>query len=367
LNVEAVDRNVRLRLGGSVQVEAAGFSKAGFQTRFGALESDIQVRRARLFAEGTITRHLSYKFQYEFVTNNPPNLKDAYISFNVPVVPLQVHVGRFRTPLGLEGHTSCQDLTFMERGSISAFLPSRNTGVMLYADDARQRHGFHYAVALIKPESDFDFTNTNLAGISTRIAYAFTPASSTLIHLGGDYMYRPVDQATRILQRPESNLAPQFVDTGLIASDSVETAISELAVVRGNWSFQTEAAATWIDRSGSGRERLLFWGSYGFVSYMITGEARTYQMARANFGRLHPVEPWLEAGGGAGALELAFRVSYLDLEDRDVRGGRLLDLTWAFNWYATHNARVYSNLIWANPSLTDESVWIAQVRLQWAY
>ena len=43
------------------------------------------------------------------------------------------------------------------------------------------------------------------------------------------------------------------------------------------------------------------------------------------------------------------------------------DLTAAFNWYATRNARVLSNVIWSNASLLDDPVWIAQVRLQWAY
>jgi phosphate-selective porin OprO/OprP len=367
LRVETLNRGFTLRLGGSVHVDMAGFSKTGFATRFGALESDIRFRRARLSAEGAVTRHVAYKFQYDFVTGNPPKLKDAYVVIEVPSVPLQAYAGRFRTPLGLEGHTSCHDLTFMERGLISAFLPSRNTGIMLYADEERQRFNLHYAVAAIKPESDFDFTNTNLAGFSTRVAYTFTPASDTFIHLGGDYLYRPVDQTTRLLERPESNLAPQLVDTGDIVADSVETVISELAVVRGSWSFQTETAATWVNRSNSGGERLLFWGSYGFVSYMITGETRFYQMERANFGRLCPDEPVSGPGRGGGAMELAFRVSYLDLEDRDLRGGRLLDLTWAFNWHATRNARVMANVIWADPSLAEENGWIAQARLQWAY
>jgi hypothetical protein len=64
---------------------------------------------------------------------------------------------------------------------------------------------------------------------------------------------------------------------------------------------------------------------------------------------------------------VAFRASYLDLEDRDVTGGRLLDLTWGFNWHATRNARVLGNIIWADQRAVEESTWIAQIRLQWAY
>ena len=117
-------------------------------------------------------------------------------------------------------------------------------------------------------------------------------------------------------------------------------------------------------RAGSGNP--FFWGGYGFVSYMITGEQRPYQADQANFGRVLPADPFLGGAGGRGAFEVAFRVSYLDLEDRDIEGGRLLDLTWGFNWYATETVRVLTNIIWADPRTVAGSSWIAQVRLQWA-
>ena len=83
---------------------------------------------------------------------------------------------------------------------------------------------------------------------------------------------------------------------------------------------------------------------------------------------VHPAAPFAGfTGDGRGAFEVAFRVSYLDLEDKDVRGGRLLDLTCGLNWHATRNARLLANIIWADQITVDESTWIAQVRLQLAY
>ena len=35
--------------------------------------------------------------------------------------------------------------------------------------------------------------------------------------------------------------------------------------------------------------------------------------------------------------------------------------------HATRNARVLGNIIWAHQMPIDESTWIAQLRLQWAY
>lgn len=144
-----------------------------------------------MFADGVFARYFDYKFQYDFAVNSPPNLKDAYLGFKAPVVPLEVRGGRFRAPLGLEGHTSGMDLTFMERGLISAFLPSRNTGVLFIGDDSRQAHKFRVAVGAIRPEDDFGIGSTDRLGVSARGSYAFRPREDTLVHVGGDYAHRP--------------------------------------------------------------------------------------------------------------------------------------------------------------------------------
>ena len=104
------------------------------------------------------------------------------------------------------------------------------------------------------------------------------------------------------------------------------------------------------------------------MSYFITGETRPYVGSRGAFGRVIPNQEFMGAEGGFGALEVAFRFSRLDLIDRGIDGGALNDLTAALNWYPTSNARVMLNLIRAKRVDTGlDPVWIAQVRLQWAY
>ena len=139
------------------------------------IANGVEWRRARVFADGIFARHFNYKFQYDFTARNPPNLKDAYLGFKAPVIPIEIRGGRFRAPLGLEGHTSGMDTTFMERGLISAFLPARNTGVLLIGDANRQVHNFRGAVGVIRPEDDFGIGLTDLLGVSARGSYAFRP------------------------------------------------------------------------------------------------------------------------------------------------------------------------------------------------
>ena len=67
-----------------------------------------------------------------------------------------------------------------------------------------------------------------------------------------------------------------------------------------------------------------------------------------------------------GALEIAFRYSRLDLENKNVDGGVLNDLTAAFNWYASHNAKLQLNGIRAKRQGLDP-FWIWQIRLQFDY
>ncbi len=70
-----------------------------------------------------------------------------------------------------------------------------------------------------------------------------------------------------------------------------------------------------------------------------------------------------DGSGGLGAFEIAARFSYIDLNDKDITGGKLADISFAFNWYPTHATRVSFNVIRADRESWDP-VWIFQGRLQ---
>ena len=75
--------------------------------------------------------------------------------------------------------------------------------------------------------------------------------------------------------------------------------------------------------------------------------------------------------GGWGALELALRFSYIDLNGGTVRGGREYDLTAGLNWYLNENTRLMFNYVRARakdreipPPIEDGIADILQVRFQ---
>jgi len=134
--------------------------------------------------------------------------------------------------------------------------------------------------------------------------------------------------------RPESYLAPFFVDTGLLEdAERVDTAVFEIAFIDGALSLQSEF--------GLARTRLpdadpTFTAVYVFASYALTGERRRYAERTGTIGRIQPKRELGSGSGGLGAFEIAFRFSHIDLNDEQVTGGELTDLSFAFNWYPTH-------------------------------
>ena len=110
--------------------------------------------------------------------------------------------------------------------------------------------------------------------------------------------------------------------------------------------------------------RTVFQGFYVSGSYALTGEMRRY---RWRHGTLARIEPKRGLGdGGKGAFEVALRFSRIDLNDGDVRGGALNDVSLAFNWYPNVPGKVSFNVIRAAREGWDP-VWIFQGRLQWTY
>jgi phosphate-selective porin OprO/OprP len=364
LYLDSTWNNLRIKFAGDIQNDTAGFLNTdSAEEAIGVpIEDGVEWRRARIDADGTFGTHFHFRFRWDFTAANPPNLQDAYFGLReLPIPTLQIIGGRFRAPLGLEGYTSADNTTFMERSLTSAFLPSRNTGLLFYGSLPRKR--MRWAVGVLQPESeDFNLKNTDNIGLSGRFAGAFHPGGGkTLVHLGLDLWRRNVEPTIEFASQPESNLAPNFVNTGEFPSSHVNIAVLESAVQKGRLSFQGEFVPATVETDSQGD--FFFYAFYVMGSYFLTGETRPYLAGEGRFGRPHPKHELRDGAGGRGAFEVAFRFSRIVLTDKIVTGGELNDLTAAFNWYPTYSSRVAFNVIRANLKGADP-VWVFQGRLQ---
>src|SRR5262249_54825650 len=104
----------------------------------------------------------------------------------------------------------------------------------------------------------------------------------SFVHLGAAYTYRSEDmRQVQVQSVPEARAGtpgptgiPPFVDTGIISALSDQRVGAEFAVVNGPLYFQAEYMCSSVDQIGG--PQLFFQGAYGYISYFLTGENRTY-------------------------------------------------------------------------------------------
>ena len=100
LHIHGLYKNFTVQVGGMAQNDSAAFSaRDEDEAAPGPFDGGVEWRRARVYAEGVFARFFEYKFMYDFASNNPPRLKDSWVSFSMPFAPVRIQGGRFRTRL----------------------------------------------------------------------------------------------------------------------------------------------------------------------------------------------------------------------------------------------------------------------------
>jgi phosphate-selective porin OprO/OprP len=203
-----------------------------------------------------------------------------------------------------------------------------------------------------------------------------------IVHIGGDYSYiDPANDRVQYRNQPEVFVGetggaalvpdsvptnvPPFVDTDLIAADNTNLFNVELGVSYGSLYAQSEVSFAAVNQEGGG-PTAVFPGAYVHFGYFLTGERRVYNRPAGVFGRVVPLCP-VGRACGPGAWEIAGRWSYIDLDDENIAGGRLNDLTLGVNWYLNRYTKFQFNYIHAfltRPIGVDSDADIVALRAQ---
>jgi phosphate-selective porin OprO/OprP len=374
-----------VRVEGRIQVDGALFHQSDRNRQaVGDIEDGLDFRRVRIGARGDAFEMLYYVVEMDFAGTGRPSFTDVYLGARrIPVLG-NVQFGHFKEPFSLEELTSGRFVTFMERGLPNAFAPARNAGVMAFDHSEDER--WTWALGWFRTDSDEfgdDVGDEGEQAVTGRLTFNpwFEEGSRGVLHLGGAYSYRNSDEGRfRFRERPEIRMraenegdVPRFVDTGNIPAVEAHLLGAEAALVWGPFSIQSEAIFVPVNQINTSEDPI-FTGAYVFVSYFLTGESRQYNRERGYFERVRPQRNFLIVTKdgvtlfeGFGAWEVAARWSYLDLNDEQIHGGRLHDVTFGVSWYLNPYTRLMFNYIHAfldHPVFDDSDADIVAMRGQ---
>jgi phosphate-selective porin OprO/OprP len=357
--LEAPRLRLRMRIGGELHLDTAAFVAP---EELEPLDSETGWRRARLDLRGSIGRRVRYRLRWD-AASRAPHLKDAYVDIEFLRLNTYVRSGRFSAVFGLENASSSNDYVFMETSLTQVFVPPQETGFLLHSQGREGNWDVGFSGASNEVTS---CVLCDIRGVTARFSRGFELAEGRrVLHAGVNWATRWTGEGdfTRYRARPESFLSPYLVDTGLFQAERVDVGLVEAAFQDGPFALLAEYGGAWTRSVEATDPR--FESYYVLAVYTLTGEQRPYSHSSGAFGRPLPASRFLADEGGIGAIEVAARYSYLDLNDQRASGGILRDVTMGANWYPSRSQRVTFNVIRAHRSGIDP-LWVFQLRLQWS-
>ncbi len=348
--IASSDGNFKMKFGGRIMLDFLAINPDSYYDSIITFNKGVEFRRIRFFNQGTIYNSVSYKLQFDFAVGHAI-LKDAYINLSkIPVVG-NLRIGHFKEPIGLELITSSKYITFMERGLTNPLTPERNTGLILFNHTLNKR--ITWALGYFLPSNSSGFglyagNKSNITGRITGVPILREGDKTKLLHLGLSLTHQNQDNSKYILtSRPETHLAPKLILAEIDVAKAVNQYGLEAAYIHGPFSIQGEYISA---IALTGAESILqndsynFQAYYGYASWFITGESRKYKLTTGEFDRVKPKNNFGQ-DGGFGAFEIGARYSFIDLDDTDVNGGSLSDITLGLNWYLNPVTRFMFNYI----------------------
>ncbi len=368
LKVENPDKGYKIKFGGRINLDAL----SDWPEHNGIIDtlikegSGVEFRRIRFFSAGQIYHNILYKLQFDFAGGSA-QLRDAYITITKIPFLGNLQFGHFKEPIGLELLASSKHITLMERGLTNPLTPERNTGIMAYNSTEHER--LSWALGYFVPADNYGKYvggKFNISGRISGLPIYNTEEKYHALHLGLSLTHQYQNNSPYELStRPESHLIQPIAVAEIDFAKAVNQAGLEAAWVYGPFSLQGEyihANALTSYKSSLDNSTYNFMAYYAYASFFITGEHRNYKSSITTFDRVKPKKNFGKEGG-AGAWEVALRYSEIDLDDTDIEGGNVANITTGVNWYLNPATRIMLNYILAN--LKDAgNINIFQMRIQ---
>lgn len=332
-----------IRVGGGFLFEGAGYTQDQESEQQFDLESDWKVRDARFALKGSFPKsRRAVTWRAGFMYDGPTDeflVRETGLMVEVPELLGHIFVGRTKEGFSLNKVMVGYAGWTMERATISdATIPILADGIkwLGFLPDKRILWNLGFYGDWLSEDEGFSSYDTQAVGRLMWVPIA-SEETRTLLHLGLSARYgKPDEGQLKLRSRPEAFPAPYFVDTGTFKSDRTEMLGVEAYYRPGPWLFGTEYFTQWADAQDAGDP--FTHGGDVVVAWLITGETRTYNTRGGFFNAVSPTRTVLE--GGPGAWELVARLSYIDLDDGPVQGGKFWRFTPMVNWHLSDHLRL---------------------------
>ena len=345
----SADTNFAVSLHGVLQVDSRTFfNDNGLKGNDGFI-----LRRARPILSGTVFRDFNFLFVPDF-GGNTVQIFDALVNYRYNPA-LQLQVGKFKSPIGLEALVVDRDILFNERSLATDLVPNRDLGAELHGDLFGGVAS--YAAGIFNGAPDYNGTTTN-ADYDNNKAFAgrvffqpwktsdVTPLKGLGFGLAGSY------EVDRSATNTATGLTPGYTtdgqqkffsySSGVYANGTHwrlspqgyyyygplgllgEYVISDQQVTKGASSADLQNTA---------------WEISG--SWLLTGEDATYNSVTPK----HPFDP---RNGQWGAWQVVARYANLDVDKNafptfaSYSSSASSARAWSvgLNWYLNNNIRV---------------------------
>ena len=270
-------------------------------------------------------------------------LDKAYLTYN-GFKHLKIWGGFLTVPYTLDRSTSSGNITFMERAApveVAAGIGAATRSAFGITTHGRRwwAGGFVTGPAAGKTSRD-----ARQAAVTGRAVFMPVSTKEGSLLVGGDvqYLFSAPTGASKLNLRDRIELridGNRILGTGVLPIDSARVLSGELAGAFRSFHFQGEYFNFNVERTRGRGPSLDFNGYYFQGGYVLTGEKRNYDASSGSYDGVVPSDPFDPGRGGWGAWEIAARYSMIDLNDKDIFGGRQENVTLGLNWYANSNIR----------------------------
>jgi phosphate-selective porin OprO/OprP len=400
LELATADEAFRIHIGGRYQfdtsyVNAADSVQDNIGNKYG---SGADFRRARFRIDGTLYKTIDWAAEFDFVNaalirNQPTSATnfgfqeqtvtaptDLWVQFKELPHLGNVRIGNQKEPIGFEHLVSSRYLPLMERsynqdafygGTYNGFTP----GIQAFRNYGVDDMGLIQAGLFHPVDSVFAFnTGTDDYAVTGRVTklLSYEDDGRYLTHLGvsgrqatavSNNLAPGAKQTFRTRDAIRAGLASDWsVPAGItLFGDNVTYLNSEFVMVRGQWTLQAEALASWLSDAQPSlttapTDSVFYHGGYIQVLRYLTDDYDHYDKKTGVFGRVKPLNNYqggLPMRCSGGAQQIGMRYNYLDLNDSGLNGGVLHNLTLGYNWFFNPNVKFQTNYIFTYRDVSD--------------